>query len=234
MWQCSMLHMPMTKAGRGTACCMAEGCPAGPGPAPASITYIASVQSVRESTHCTLAYWWLRLRHTLCMLIPTSMTMVMSGKGCMQVYRSLEVRTAWEASTLCFTSRECAAEPGMLLKSPVTTIGISALAAIFSRPLTSVCTCVRKRLCQGYVIVTRQTPKNEGGQTCHLPLTLRQHLKIERTTYPLRVDTGLDSVQVNSCYQNSTFVGKANSCSFKTQQWSEAENACLVADTSPV
>jgi hypothetical protein len=52
----------------------------------------------------------------------------------------LRMRTGWSASTECLTSSECAADPGMLLKSPATSIGMSALAAIFSSPLTSVCT----------------------------------------------------------------------------------------------
>ena len=48
--------------------------------------------------------------------------------------------TRWWGSTLWLTSRECAALPGWLLKSPATSMGMSALAAIFSRPLSSVCT----------------------------------------------------------------------------------------------
>lgn len=38
-------------------------------------------------------------------------------------------------------SRLCGGEPGMELKSPATIMGMSALAAIFSRPFSSVCTC---------------------------------------------------------------------------------------------
>mmetsp|Transcript_13551 Transcript_13551/g.28993 ORF Transcript_13551/g.28993 Transcript_13551/m.28993 type:complete len:206 (-) Transcript_13551:1070-1687(-) len=45
------------------------------------------------------------------------------------------------ASTLPLTSREWAGLPGMLLKSPATSMGMSALAAIFSSPLRRVWTC---------------------------------------------------------------------------------------------
>mmetsp|Transcript_8340 Transcript_8340/g.27778 ORF Transcript_8340/g.27778 Transcript_8340/m.27778 type:complete len:211 (+) Transcript_8340:552-1184(+) len=44
-------------------------------------------------------------------------------------------------STRPLHSKLCAALPGVLLKSPHTTMGISADAAIFSKPFSNVCTC---------------------------------------------------------------------------------------------
>ena len=47
----------------------------------------------------------------------------------------------WLDGTERLTSSACAALPGVLLKSPATSMGMSALTAIFSRPFSSVCTC---------------------------------------------------------------------------------------------
>ena len=52
-----------------------------------------------------------------------------------------EARAGWLEGTERLTSSACAALPGVLLKSPATSIGMSALTAIFSRPFSSVCTC---------------------------------------------------------------------------------------------
>ena len=48
--------------------------------------------------------------------------------------------------TAPLTSMECAADPGVVLKSPATSMGMSAEAAIFSSPLSRVCTCGGKEM----------------------------------------------------------------------------------------
>ena len=57
-------------------------------------------------------------------------------------------RAGWPGSTARRMSRPCAAEPGVELKSPATSIGMSALAAIFSSPFSSVCTYARAQRTQ--------------------------------------------------------------------------------------
>mmetsp|Transcript_22538 Transcript_22538/g.55691 ORF Transcript_22538/g.55691 Transcript_22538/m.55691 type:complete len:218 (+) Transcript_22538:270-923(+) len=70
-----------------------------------------------------------------------------SGSGCCSLDGGRRIPNGSVASSGCaastrpLLSRLWAAEPGTELKSPHTTMGISALAAIFSRPLSSVCTC---------------------------------------------------------------------------------------------
>ena len=58
-----------------------------------------------------------------------------------RIPRGSVVSSGWLGSTLPDANRACGALPGTLLKSPATIMGMSALAAIFSRPLSSVCTC---------------------------------------------------------------------------------------------
>jgi hypothetical protein len=70
-----------------------------------------------------------------------------SGSGCCSFEGGRRIPNGSVASSGCAPStrpslrRLCAADPGTELKSPHTTIGISALAAIFSSPFSRVCTC---------------------------------------------------------------------------------------------
>jgi hypothetical protein len=76
-----------------------------------------------------------------CLPAPDVTPDLMSVRDGQPVYPwGLRRRTGCAGSTTRLTSSECAALPGGLLKSPATSIGMSALAAIFSRPLSSVCT----------------------------------------------------------------------------------------------
>mmetsp|Transcript_5146 Transcript_5146/g.16833 ORF Transcript_5146/g.16833 Transcript_5146/m.16833 type:complete len:219 (+) Transcript_5146:232-888(+) len=71
----------------------------------------------------------------------TSGKLWQSLEGGRRMPRGSVASSGWPASTRPWDSRECGALPGVLLKSPATSMGMSADAAIFSSPLRRVCTC---------------------------------------------------------------------------------------------
>ena len=113
-----------------------------------------------------------------------------------------EPHTGWLGSTPRLSRRVCAAEPGTELKSPATSIGISALAAIFSSPFSSVFTYTRTRVC--FMTLHINNPPVYIYKTIwpgtQLHTVLWKHLSPGLETWP----AGPDSCPVpdSNCYTN--------------------------------